>query len=291
MSFLLNDISIYLIRGVYMNKLYNKLYGAKYLNDIEKNASELKSKYLKMSKFYDNNEEFPFENDGILHETQIKTHFDEDSHTFMIAFECSRPNRVHKKLPVAFDWIINFTALPSKVLSYPIYNNDTKFCTEGYGIHAGYALSFLSIIDILSKKIDECLATNVIKEFNVYGWSYGGAMASLLHLWLKAKYSKKPTITFTIGAPMVWFHPIIHPFEFFRIKRLKSRLEGLYMFQNANDIVPKAPFKILGYRHLTPNIVLEKPFNLIKIFKPTVYHLKTRYDELITNYFDRMLVK
>lgn len=274
-----------------MGKFYNKITGADYINKVDhKNLLDM---YNRLSKFYDNNE-IPFENVGIAKETQVKTHFDEETKTFMIAFECSRGNRVQTKFKIAIDWIVNFIAFPSGLLRLPVHNSRTKNFVQNHMTHSGFSAVFLAIINYLKDKIDDVKDRTEIKHFEIYGWSYGGAMATLCHGWLKNYYNidedniYTPTCnTITIGAPRVFCKIPLNIFRIKDSKKLKKLYKNLYMFGNTNDIVTRVPPLLLSYRHIMPVIRIENPFNLIKLFKPNTYHTKANYDKIINEYLSK----
>lgn len=271
-----------------MGKVYNTLSRAKYLNTYS--PIYLLELYKRLSAFYDN-PEIPFENVGLLDETQVKTHYNPETKTFSLAFESSRSNRVQKKLPLAIDWIINFIALPTGLLYRKINQPKTHNFTKNHRTHAGFSIAFLKIIDHIDGKIKEVINNHQqIDNFEIYGWSYGGAMATMCHGWIYSKFcalqglKKIPTLTtITIGAPRTYFKIFFNIFKAKHWSDIKRQYQNIYLFSNANDIVTHVPFTLMSSTHVMPRIILEKPFNIIKIFKPTIYHQKTRYDELIIN--------
>lgn len=271
-----------------MGKIYNKLARADYLNNYD--PEYLLEVYKRLSTFYDC-KECPFEDVGLLNETQVKTYYNHETKIFSIAFECSRSNRVKTKFPIAIDWIINFIALPSDILHEPCNQGKTGNFTKDHKTHAGFALAFYKIIDYIEGKIQEVLNNDKeINGFEIYGWSYGGAMATLCHGWIANKYCLKiglkkipSLITMTIGAPRVFCKLIFNIAKSKKWINLKNQYQHLYLFSNINDLVTMMPPKILTFTHIMPKIKLEGKFNIKKIFQPNIYHQKSRYDELIIN--------
>src|SRR5574344_390443 len=270
-----------------MLKILNKIFRSDYLNNYD--PKDIKEKYIRLSKFYDD-ENVPFENCGITKEIQMKSKYVPETQTMMFAWECSRPNRVNKKLPIAIDWVVNLMAWPCLLFSKLENIDKTKNFMNGFQTHTGFSIAFLDVIDDIKSDIEKVTKENKeIKNFEIYGWSYGGAMAMFTHGYLKTLYPNANIYTFTIGGPRVVVKLISNVVTLNRWLSLKSKYQNLFMFQNANDIVSKAPFKFMCYRHIQPGIKLEKPFNIIKVFQPQVYHLKTRYDDLIVKYLDKQI--
>lgn len=279
-----------------MGKLYNKLAKAKYLNNYD--PVYLLETYKRLSALYDN-KEIPFVNVGLLEETQIKTYYDNETKVFSIIFECSRPNRVQKKFPFSIDWIINLFALPTSMLYQPYSQDKTKNFTKYHRTHAGFSLAFIKIIDYIEARIQDVYNNNQeIKKFEVFGWSYGGAMATMCHGWLANKYhimndanNDYFITTITIGAPRTYFKIPFNILKASRWKELKNNYQNIYLFSNAYDIVTKVPFKFMSYSHIMPRIILEKHANIFRIFRPNIYHHKTNYDKIIINKLTKEVLK
>lgn len=268
---------------------YNKMCKADYLNKFDK--AWLKEKYESLSKFYDD-ESIPFKNFGKLGEAQVKLRYVPERKAIQIAWECSRPNRTQKKFPFAIDWIANFFYIP---MNYAFSNKHTRTYTDSscrFYTQAGFTIMWRNAFDSLKSEFDKLFNENEVKCVEIFGWSLGGAMTQFTHEWLRYRYGDDIEITsITIGSPMVFYHNWLKPYSWFTAKDwcvIKERFQGLYMFQNTNDIVPRVPFKFLGFSHVMPGIRLEgKIMNIIKIFNPWKYHQKYHYDPLILDYLSK----
>lgn len=259
---------------------------------MEHTIEELKELYTRGSKFYDDNYCFPFKNLGLFNEIQFKTYYDSEIKTLLIAWESSRPNKVHKNFKFEIDWFFNLYAVPSKLIETETADNSiVSDFMEGFKTHSGFTLAYLSVINDINAEIQECLKNNDVKCILNYGWSQGGVLSIMNHLWLKTilkntKYENVDIQTFTIGAPRFIHRPLIF-FNRMRWVTLKEKFEGIHMFANKNDIFSKLPFRWMRYRHPVKLIKLEGPFSLIKIWSPWTYHIKDRYDKLIEEWFNK----
>ena len=262
---------------------------------MEHTISELKELYMCCSKFYDNNIGFPFINLGLLGEIQVKTYYDKPSKTLLIAWESSRPNRTHKSLKLRIDWIINLIAFPSKLIETETKDNPiVSNFMEGFKTHSGFSVAFISTINDFNNIIKKHLEEGPIEHILTYGWSQGGVLSLMTHLWLKTifentKYENVDMQTFTIGTPR-----FIHRGIFYNKKKWKKLIEkfdGVHMFANKNDLITKVPFKWMGYVHPIELVKLEGPFNFFKVIRPWVFHIKERYDPLVEAWFEERLKK
>ena len=76
----------------------------------------------------------------------------------------------------------------------------------------------------------------------VYGFSQGGAVATLAHEAIRFHFPNKLILTLTWGAPRsVWF---------WNYWKIKDRFKGVFNKQKRQDIVPKLPPWWFGYLHV-----------------------------------------
>ncbi len=253
----------------------------------------LKEFFNEMYDFYESKED-KFINIGLLQETQAKFKFNPKHHSIDIAFECSRPNRVHKKFPIAIDWIINLFYIPVNfifVRSKRTYKDSAvKFYT-----HAGFTTAWLACVEYFENTVDRLLEDHPdVADIRIYGWSYGGALAQFAYEFAKYKYNMKQnrvTVTaMTIGAPKIYFNMYL---IFWRIKdwiNFIPRFDRLIMFKNRNDIVTTMPLKILGFNHIVPCYEVGDKFNFFKLFNPVKYHINTTYKEVINKELNKRII-
>ena len=272
-----------------LKSFYNKFCKADYLNNIDK--KNLREKYESLSQFYDD-KAYPFKNFGKLGEAQVKLRYVSERKAIQIAWECSRSNRTQKKFPIAIDWIVNLFYIPVK---YGFSSKHTRSYSDSayrFYSHAGFTIMWRNTFESLKEEFDKLFKENEVKHIEIFGWSLGGAMAQFTHEWLRYRYGDDIEITsITIGAPKVFYHNWFNPYFWFTAKSwfvIKERFQGLYMFQNINDIVPKVPFKFLGFSHIMPGIKPEgKITNIFKLFNPQKYHHKEHYDPLVLEYLSK----
>lgn len=269
----------------------------KVLKERKKYLTKFEPEYLKeffneMYDFYESNED-QFVNIGLLNETQAKFRYNPKRHSIDVAFECSRPNRVHKKFPIAIDWIINLFYIPVNFIfarfKRTYKDSDIKFYT-----HAGFTIAWLACVEYFENTINCMLQEHPdVTDIRIYGWSYGGAMAQFAYEFAKYKYEmkqKRVVVTaMTIGAPKIFFNMYL---MFWRIKdwlRFIPRFDRLIMFKNKNDIVTTMPLKILGFNHVVPCYEVGDKFNIFKFFNPMKYHLNTTYKQVINDELDERI--
>lgn len=257
-----------------------------YLDNLD--YGSLKVLYNDLSNFY-SDENYPFENLGVGGEVQMKTKYEPKHKAVFIAFECSSGNRKeHKGIfkKINFDWFTNFFYFPNRSIRMCKRTRTYNDSALKIYSHTGFTLSFKSIEEAMHNRVDDLMKKNDVKTICVYGWSYGGAMTTLAHenLWYKYEQKKNiPVTSFAIGAPRVYFKPIFRFWLLPHWYKLKARYEHFYSIQNNNDMVPHCPPAITGSCHIVKRIRVGDRFNLIKFFKPNIYHQKNEYDKLFNN--------
>ena len=263
---------------------------------MEHTIKELKELYIRGSKFYDDNYCFPFKNLGLFNEIQFKTYYDYFTKTLLIAWESSRPNKVHKNFKFEIDWFFNLFAVPSKLIETETKDNPiVSNFMEGFKTHSGFTLAFLSVINDINYEIQECLKHNDVEHIIIYGWSQGGVLSIMNHLWIKTiientEYENIDIQTFTIGTPKFIYRRLFYIFNKRKEwKKISKKLNGVHMFANRNDIFSKLPFRWMGFINPMKITKLDAPFNIFKIWHPWTYHIKDRYDKLVEEWFDKQI--
>lgn len=152
------------------------------------------------------------------------------------------------------DWETNYD-FPCKVYKHQ------KSCLKA---HRGFVKTFKTANDIIAEKI-----TKLTEEFSIpledltvtfIGHSFGGAMAILAAEDFCYRTNKKPNLI-TFGAPKILGNKK-------SVKYIRSCCDEIFQFAHWNDIVTHVPpffYHVKKHR-------LGK-FNLIGLFKPSIYHL------------------
>lgn len=143
------------------------------------------------------------------------------------------------------DYKYNFSFFPVK--------RPYKNMEDVYYVHSGFATLYHIARDDIHNKF---LMTKGVKKIVILGHSLGAALATLCYAdfkWHKEheeKYKNLEIIGFTAGCPRVgWL---------FGFKNFKKYTTGLIRLVNNNDMIPRLPFKIFGYRHVGEERILGK---------------------------------
>lgn len=240
------------------SKHYLDSFDSKYIKDFMNN----------MSDFYDDDTTYPFKNVGIAKEIQVKIAYNTETKTIKIAFECSRKNRVNRRLfNVNWDWLGNLLYFPTKCNPYKDMNVE-------FETHLGFTMIWKSVEDYIKDQVSNMIRNHAdAKNIWIFGWSQGGATAQFCHEFCRYNFPTLETTTMTVGSPRILCtikDPLIKADVVQRFKRL-------VMFANNNDIVPTAPFDNLGFSHIVPLYKVGKKFNFFKMLLPWIYHLKDTY--------------
>ena len=115
-------------------------------------------------------------------------------------------------------------------------------------VHAGFLEDFTAIGEAVVEQVRGCLATHPQARLYVTGHSLGGALAILGALEFQRQ---KLTVAgvYTFGQPRVG-NAIFHVIYDLALREVTYRLV------NQNDIVPRTPGWLLGYRHCGQEIFL-----------------------------------
>jgi len=118
--------------------------------------------------------------------------------------------------------------------------------------HAGFVKKWKSIRD----EVYNTVLSNDIKIIEIYGFSQGGAIATLCHE--DFIFNKKDVLvnTFVYGAPrVIWV---------FNYRKIKERFMNLNRMEFTSDIVTKVPPVFMGYIHVGERI--KKKHKLLMFF-------------------------
>ena len=110
--------------------------------------------------------------------------------------------------------------------------------------HRGIYEKWLSIKESVHKQIDPLLKQDY--QLYIHGFSQGGGLTQIAHedfyyYLLENKLDTDKVISWAFASPMV--------FGWLSSKVFKSRFKNLNVVRNVNDIVPKLPGWLFGFRH------------------------------------------
>lgn len=166
-------------------------------------------------------------------------------------------NIYFKESDSSLDWRININFLPTWI----------KFNKKVYIVHRGYAYAFMSAQISLTTDILRVFENHKDYKINIYGWSYGSAVAGLCLAYLNS-YGIKVNEMVTFGSVKMWYFPIKK--NTFINMALSTR-----EYTTPNDFVTwQAPFC-----HRINKVECGPAFSLFKIFRTPYYHCN--YDKFI----------
>lgn len=133
-----------------------------------------------------------------------------------------------------------------KTVQQWLSNFDTKYVKWDVGrVHEGFYKRFDEVVDYSVKKLYE--ARKKFPEADIYltGHSMGGAIATLVASYVKAKESKTihPDMVYTFGSPRVGDKK-------FATYVNSQYGETILRVMNEWDMIPDLPPSILGFRHV-----------------------------------------
>lgn len=169
------------------------------------------------------------------------------------------------------DWLNNFDFEPDTIFTNPVATKQTakskfknligwikgfifnviipkrayKDSAVKWRCHGG----FLKVWKAIEPYLREDIHNPLIKEFEIVGYSHGGAIAQLCHEYIKYWRSDAKVEGYGFGAPrVIWGTPD---------EALLKRFEGFTIIRNGNDIVTHLPPKIFGFKDVCKIITLD----------------------------------
>ncbi|MDR1364157.1 MAG: lipase family protein [Oscillospiraceae bacterium] len=201
------------------------------------------------NKFDDKN--IYFINDKI---TDVQCYLRKKSHTLTIAFRGSDSKK---------DWLMDFKFW-RQVVPYGNFKSKIK-------MHSGFLNAYKS--KSVRQKIWSFITDDISNIF-ITGHSYGAALAIVCATDLEYNFKNKDYEVILFGCPRVGNNAFKESYN--------KRIFKTIRIENQNDIVPKVPFKFLGYRHVGAKIHIgEKKFLGFPSFKE---HNITKYYSNIWNF-------
>ena len=162
------------------------------------------------------------------------------------------------------DWMIN--------LDFP--KTAYKRMETTFYAHRGFLKEWKLIEDFFVGFIEDKFERGEdVKPITIVGWSYGGAMATLLKesLWFSFPMLRKTTKMITFGSP--------RSVGFLKFNGVRERWNNCTLYRNGFDLVPSIPFLFMGFRHVRKNTQIGEKRCITKIFKTGKYHEITSYIE------------
>lgn len=184
--------------------------------------------------------------------THVENHgsflIERDGHKLSIYFEKSNGKE---------DWLNNFDFMPEStdglmrnnpesvkgVLAWVkelIFNMHApkkayKDSADGWKCHGG----FLKVWKSIEPYINDQINNPMIKEFEVVGYSHGGAIAQLCHEYIRYWRPDAKVTGYGFGAPRIfWGKPS---------EAVKKRFDGFVIVRHGNDLITHLPPKAFGF--------------------------------------------
>lgn len=155
------------------------------------------------------------------------THVDNDA-SFYVERDGKTLNIYFEWSNGATDWFHNFD-FPAK--PYRDMEN-LWFCHRG----------FLKVWKSIEPYLKDYVENPFITEFNIVGYSHGGAIAQLCHEYIRFNRPYVSVNGIGFGAPrVVWGFPR---------KAVRERFKGFVVVRNGKDVITKLPPVIFGFRHV-----------------------------------------
>jgi hypothetical protein len=160
------------------------------------------------------------------------------------------------------DWLVNLT-FPAKI--YDKFTFENKLIQ--LRVHRGWGNMWLVCQQTIRAKVAALLAEHPDSFVEVIGWSLGSGLAQLAAEDVYFKFGIKPYL-YTYGSVKPFYGKDTYNF-------VKSCCAEAYNFYDHCDIVGyMVPF--FGWRAINHCKVKLEEFNILKLFKPEIYH--TKYD-------------
>lgn len=138
------------------------------------------------------------------------------------------------------DWLYDFWFTPTR--GGTLYGK--------YRVHAGYLRVFESVVkDVIYDILDMIPKTGA--RIQLFGYSYGGSVATLLHLFLRTFWPNTIVQTWTFGAPRVFWGNLTPETE--------ALLDTVTAFKVWGDIAAMYMPKFTGYRDVGNVVMIGNP--------------------------------
>ncbi len=164
------------------------------------------------------------------------------------------------------DWLKNLFFFAKRVVPY-------KDMQYPFKVHGGFWEQFNSVRDEILVAVQDYVQNEGAEHIYIYGWSLGGALATLCHEMMSFNFTIKPQ-AITIGAPRVFCKT-----EYWN--NISSRFEKYRRYRNESDVVSVVPFKFLGlstpFNHVSPVTQVGREFKWYKVFATGTWHLDIEY--------------
>lgn len=158
----------------------------------------------------------PWETAGL----DVQFRVESEGNTVRVFFQCTKS---------LVDWIVDF-------LSFPVVHAFSKTMK----LHAGYELAFSTAFNSIIAEIQKYQRFYDALKIEIHGYSYGGGIATLLHLYIKRCFQWHEVHTELYGSPRVVFG---------KLTESDARLfDGLVSFKVHGDIVTHYMPKLTGYK-------------------------------------------
>lgn len=172
----------------------------------------------------------------------IETRVEDTKFTFLLI---PGTDDAHDVLADISIWMANFKfIMPHK--DHPQAQN-----WSNHRVHSGFYYAFMSIREALARFVYQLEQTG---KLVIIGHSLGGAVAYLVGLdlhynWL---WKRDDLAVITLGAPRLGNGPFCYAYH----QRLGQQT---IRFVNSEDIVPRFPFRLLGYDHVNEERFIGRP--------------------------------
>ena len=153
------------------------------------------------------------------------------------------------------DWIID-------LMAWPVLRGIER---GEYYAHSGYTKAWESAANDVLTDIVIARGVDACDRLEIYGHSYGGAIALLLHQTVRRYWAMSSVQTFVFGAPRVFWGEIT--------ERMRYFMEGVTAYRMDGDAVTHFPPRFLGYKD-AGNVVKIGPkrrFLSFNAHKPSEY--------------------
>lgn len=151
--------------------------------------------------------------------------------------ECTTPT---KPIPTKVKgvWRLVIRWLKALIFSFYIPKKAYKDMSDRWYCHGGFLKVWKSIEPYLVDQINNPM----IKEFEVIGYSHGGAIAQLCFEYIKYWRPDAKATGYGFGAPRVFYGT--------PSAAVRKRFQGFTVIRNGKDIVTHLPPQAFGFKHI-----------------------------------------